>query len=325
MRQIQPKLNARLKMTSIASSGQDAMEQGLSVRATKRKIRIFGFAQKKDAVAISQETYESMKSLEAMCTNVFGGSLRVFWGNVSAYGWYSGEMNSYLNFFKAVITQELQRVLKLWGKLYRLWIKSQKIPKSLWSVYKPNLSRFTSAMDQRKNCWFNGNGHFKQRPESLTAAQKKSTDAAKSKAAALEKKVDTSHQEAVKQFKAYNKVQVIITPVGDPSTVADLWMQEVKYCEAATKFVSQCAEYRKTMSEMYMSYQSLILRLGNLRYCCKNMLGHTKEVLQLVNSQELSVLTAALDALDGEKETVMQLKRAQEEEGRQEWWQGKKQ
>ena len=134
----------------------------------------------------------------------------------------------------------------------------------------------TSAMDQRKKFVdLMETDILNKGPKTLLAAQKKSTDAAKSNSS-IEKKVDTSHQEAVKQFKAYNKVRevVVTTPVGDPSTVADLWMQEVKYCEAATKFVSQCAEYRKTMSEMYMSYQkSDTERLGNLRLLLQKYAG----------------------------------------------------
>ena len=64
----------------------------------------------------------------------------------------------------------------------------------------------------------------------------------------------------------------------------------MKYCEAATKFVSQCAEYRKTMSEMYMSYQkSDTERLGNLRLLLQNMLGHTKAVLRLLQIVKSSV------------------------------------
>ena len=43
--------------------------------------------------------------------------------------------------------------------------------------------------------------------KSLITAQKKSTDTAKSKATALEKKVDVAHQEAMKQFKKYNSIR----------------------------------------------------------------------------------------------------------------------
>ena len=106
--------------------------------------------------------------------------------------------------------------------------------------------------------------------KTLLAAQKKSTDAAKSKVQHLKRK-SIPHQEAVKQFKAYNKVREGCDNASRrPQHSCRSRMQEVKYCEAATKFVSQCAEYRKTMSEMYMSYQkSDTERLGNLGHCCK--------------------------------------------------------
>ena len=67
------------------------------------------------------------------------------------------------------------------------------------------------------------------------------------------------------------------------------------------------------MSDMYTSYQkSETERLHNLRLLLQKYARSYKgNFLAIANSQELSVLTAALDALDSEKETVMQLKKAQ--------------
>eukprot|EP00944_MAST-04C_sp_MAST-4C-sp1_P005193 g5193.t1 len=310
-------------MTSVAeAAGKDAMEQQRSVeQATKAaKTRIFGVAQKKDAIAVSQGNVRKYEEFRGnVYKNVFGGSLRVFWGNVVGHmGSTAAEMNSYLIFFKTVITQERNAIKAMKQTISTMNKNVSKDPKVAMECIQTEFITFhTSAMDQRKKFVDLMEADILNKGlKALTAAQKKSTDAAKSKAAALEKKVDASHQEAAKQFKAYNKVceVIVTTPVGDPSTVADLWMQEVKYCEAATKFVSQCAEYRKAMSEMYMSYQkSETERLGNLRLLLQKYARSYKgSFAAIANSQELSVLTAALDALDGEKETVMQLKRAQE-------------
>ena len=310
-------------MTSVAeAAGKDAMEQQRSVeQATKAaKTRIFGVAQKKDAIAVSQGNVRKYEEFRGnVYKNVFGGSLRVFWGNVVGHmDSTAAEMNSYLIFFKTVITQERNAIKAMKQTISTMNKNVSKDPKVAMECIQTEFITFhTSAMDQRKKFVDLMEADILNKGlKALTAAQKKSTDAAKSKAAALEKKVDASHQEAAKQFKAYNKVceVIVTTPVGDPSTVADLWMQEVKYCEAATKFVSQCAEYRKAMSEMYMSYQkSETERLGNLRLLLQKYARSYKgSFAAIANSQELSVLTAALDALDGEKETVMQLKRAQE-------------
>ena len=70
-------------MTSVAeAAGKDAMEQQRSVeQATKAaKTRIFGVAQKKDAIAVSQGNVRKYEEFRGnVYTNVFGGSLRVFW------------------------------------------------------------------------------------------------------------------------------------------------------------------------------------------------------------------------------------------------------
>ena len=310
-------------MTSVAeAAGKDATQEQPPINeATKAvKARIFGVAQKKEAVAVSQENVRKYEEFRGnVYTNVFGGTLRVFWGNVTTHMDATAvEMNSYLIFFKSAITQERNAIKAMRQTISAMNKGASKDPKVAMECIQTEFITFhASAMDQRKKFVdLMETDILNKGLKALAAAQKKSTDAAKSKAAALEKKVDASHLEAVKQFKAYNKVRetIVATPVGDPSTVADLWLQEVKYCEAAKKFVSQCAEYRKTMSEMYMAYQkSETERLGNLRLLLQKYARSYKgSFAAIANSQELSVLTAALDALNGEKETVMQLKRAQE-------------
>lgn len=307
-------------MTSIAE-GKEGEE--LSVDAKRSHIaRGFGVAQKKDAVEVSQKSVKKYEDFRHnVYVDVFGGSLRAFWSNVVKHMDASAKsMDVYSVFFKNFILQERQAIKAMKQNLVGLKKTASKEPTSAMQCIQSEFITFhTSAMEHKKKFVDELEKEILNKNlKSLINAQKKSMDAAKSKAVVLEKKVDVSHQEAMKQFKSFNNVHetIIATPVGDPSTNADLWMEEAKYCAAAKKFVTECTTYRKSMSDMYTAYQqSETERLHNLRLLLQKYARSYKgNFLAVANSQELSVLTAALDALDSEKETVMQLKKAQKKD-----------
>eukprot|EP00943_MAST-04B_sp_MAST-4B-sp1_P006413 g6413.t1 len=308
-------------MTSIA---EDKKPEQLTTDTKKSHIaRGFGVAQKKNAVEVSQENVKKYENFRRnVYTDVFGGSLRTFWSNVVKHMDESAKgMDAYSIFFKSFILQERQAIKAMKQSLVALKKTASKDPTSALQCIQSEFITFhTSAMEHKKKLVDEVEKEILNKNlKLLVNAHKKSTDAAKSKAMALEKKVDVSHQEATKQFKSFNHTHetILATPVGDPSTNADLWMEEAKYCAAAKKFVTECAAYRKTMSDMYTSYQqSETERLHNLRLLLQKYARSYKgNFIAVANSQELSVLTAALDALDSEKETVMQLKKAQANEG----------
>ena len=303
-------------MTSIA---EESTKTESNAPAGSTVTRVFGVAQKKVAVQTSEQTVKKYEEFRKnVYADVFGGSLRSFWANVVKHMEQSvGSMEVYSVFFKSFIAQERNAIKAMKQNIAVLNKSASKEPKSAIECIQSEFITFHSSSMEHKKKFIDTleKETLNKSLKSLITAQKKSTDTAKSKATALEKKVDVAHQEAMKQFKKYNSIRetIITTPVGDPSTNADLWMEEAKYCEAAKKFVTQCAEYRKTMSDMYTSYQkSETERLHNLRLLLQKYARSYKgNFLAIANSQELSVLTAALDALDSEKETVMQLKKAQ--------------
>ena len=169
------------------------MEQQRSVeQATKAaKTRIFGVAQKKDAIAASRNVRKYEEFRGNVYKNVFGGSLRVFWGNVVGHmDSTAAEMNSYLIFFKTVITQERNAIKAMKQTISTMNKNVSKDPKVAMECIQTEFITFhTSAMDQRKKFVDLMEADILNKGlKALTAAQKKSTDAAKSKAAALERK-----------------------------------------------------------------------------------------------------------------------------------------
>ncbi len=255
--------------------------------------------------------------------DIFCGSLRIFWNNITSHMDSSQKfMEQYINFFKQIISAELTLIRQLKASI------SKSFPSSSQNRGKGALTGLGCITDEFVSLQKTAVAHKERLVASLQtdvlkafssimSDYKKKCSQTKAKATKLEGVIDSANVTVKKSFKQYMKVYQMNSAQGVSvqATEKDTWLEESIYCKNAKKFITACSEYRRTMSEMYISYQkSEVDRMQKL----KNLLqkyARLKQgnLLAQANAQEMTVFTAAVDQLDHEKEVILQLKKAQDD------------
>ena len=255
--------------------------------------------------------------------DIFSGSLRSFWNNITSHMDSSQNyIDQYVTFFKQFISAELAVVRQLKANVAKAFPSSSSRNNKgaltgVGCITEEFISLQNATVAHKERYVASLQTDVVKAFGTMKSEHKTYCSQAKTKASKLEQVIDSANVTVKKSFKQYMKVYQTNSAQGVTvqATEKDTWLVESVYCKNAQKFIAACSEYRRAMSEMYISYQkSEVNRLQTLKSVLQKYARLNQgNLLAQANSQELTVFNAAVEQMDHQKEVVLQLKKAQDD------------